>query len=154
MQESFLHYLWQFQHFDKKDLKTTDGEAVDIFQTGLLNNDSGPDFSGAKLKIGNIDWAGNVEIHTKSSGWYDHHHDHDPAYENVILHVVWNEDKKVLRSDGTSLPTILLENRVDISLIDNYKNLVENTSSIPCEKLFHSVDKIIHQSMVDKALML
>jgi len=153
MQESFLHYIWQFQYFDRRDLTTSDGEPVEIFQTGLLNNDSGPDFSGAKLRIGSMDWVGNVEIHVKASGWYDHGHDQDPAYENVVAHVVLVEDKKVIRSDGSAMPTVVLENRIDLSLIDRFRNLVENPSSIPCEKLFHSVDELIHHSMMDKALM-
>lgn len=154
MQESFLHYIWQFQYFDKRELKTTVGEPVQIFQTGFLNHDSGPDFSGAKLRIGEIDWAGSVEIHTQSSGWFDHGHYKDAAYDNVVAHVVWIDDKKVFRSDGTELPTITLADRVDETLIARYRKLVENSSSIPCENLFHSVSEIVHLSMFDKALML
>lgn len=154
MQESFLHYVWQFQYFDKRDLKTLAGEPVEIFHTGLLNHNSGPDFSDAKLRIGSMEWAGSVEIHTKASGWYDHGHDLDPAYENVVLHVVWSADRKVQRSDGTEMPTISLEGRVDDSLINRFKKLVESTSSIPCEKLFFTVNDLVHYSMLDKALML
>ncbi len=153
MQESFLHYIWQFQYFDKKDLKTSQGEKLDIFKPGLLNGDSGADFSDSKMRIGEMDWAGSVEIHTKSSGWYDHHHDSDPAYENVILHVVWQEDKPVFRQDGTPLPTLVLENRVDGNLIERYRILLENPSAIPCEKQFNGVDELIIHSMLDKSLL-
>jgi hypothetical protein len=153
MQESFLHYIWQFQYFDKKGLETSKGEKIDIFQPGLPNDDAGPDFANAKVRIGEMDWAGSIEIHTKSSGWYNHHHDSDPAYENVILHVVWNEDKPVLREDGTPLPTLALENRIDKSLIKRYLNLAEHPSSVPCEKQFKSVSDLVVHSMLDKSLM-
>lgn len=153
MQESFLHYIWQFQYFDKKDLRTEAGETVKIFQTGFLNLNSGPDFTGAKLRIGNVEWVGSVEIHTKASGWYDHGHDKDAAYNNVIAHVVWTNDRKTFREDGTELPTITLAELVDPSTIERYKTLVENPSSIPCEKLYHSVDEIVRTSQFDRALM-
>ncbi len=153
MQESFLQYIWQFQYFDKKELKTTQGEKLDIFVPGVLNGNAGPDFENAKVKIANIDWAGSIEIHTNSSGWYDHHHDSDPAYENVVLHVVWNDDKVVLRSDGTKIPTLVLSDRVDQSLIKRYANLVETPTSIPCEQLFQGVSDLVKHGMLDKALM-
>ncbi len=153
MQESFLHYIWQFQYFDKKDLRTSMGEKLEIFLTGTLNGDSGPDFSNAKIKIGEIDWAGSVEIHTKSSYWYDHGHDSDPSYDNVILHVVWSDDKEVHRNDKTLIPTLVLEHKVDHTLILRYKKLVENPSTIPCEKLFADVSDVVKHSMLDKALM-
>ena len=153
MQESFLHYIWQFQYFDKKDLFVSSGEKLEVFFPGTLNGDSGPDFSNAKIKLGNIDWAGSVEIHIKSSGWYDHHHDVDGAYENVILHVVWDEDKEVLRNDGTPIPTLVLKDRVDESLITKYQKLVHSPSSIPCEKIFPKVSDLVKHGMLDKALM-
>lgn len=153
MQESFLHYVWQFQYFDKINLVTSSDEKLEIFQPGLHNDDSGPDFSHAKIRIGEMDWAGSIEIHTKASSWYDHHHDSDPAYENVVLHVVWDDDKEVLRGDGTPIPTLELKNRVDKSLIDQYKKLAENPSAIPCEKLFPDVSELVKHGMLDKALM-
>ncbi|MEQ8423699.1 MAG: DUF2851 family protein [Cyclobacteriaceae bacterium] len=153
MQESFLHYIWQFQYFDKKELRVSSGEKLEVFRPGVHNLNSGPDFSESKIKIANIDWAGSVEIHTKASSWHDHHHDTDPAYEKVVLHVVWINDKEVLRSDGTLIPTLVLENRVDQSLISRYRKLVENPSSIPCEKLFPGVNGLVKHSMLDKALM-
>lgn len=106
MNESFLHYLWQFQYFDKKELKTTTGETITIRKPGILNTDAGPDFSQASVIIDGIEWVGTVEVHIQSSGWYAHRHNNDKAYENVILHLVWEEDKPVLREDCTRLPTL------------------------------------------------
>ena len=153
MHESFLYYVWQFQYFNRKDLKTTDGEKIEIFKTGILNTDSGPDFSNAKIKIGDLEWAGTVEIHTKASAWEDHHHDADKAYDNVVLHVVWQNDKPVFRADGSAMPTLELQPLVNDSLISEYKKLVNSPSSIPCEKSFPSVTEFVKLSMLDKALM-
>lgn len=153
MQESFLHYIWQFQSFDKNDLRISSNEKLAVFSQGILNGDAGPDFSNAKIKLENIEWAGSVEIHVNSGSWYDHQHHTDPAYENVVLHVVWKEDKKVLRSDGTPMPTLVLENRVDPSLIIRYENLLNSSSPILCEKLFPNVSEITKHGMLDKALM-
>ncbi len=153
MSESFLHYLWQFQYFDKKALTTTAGENLIIFKPGILNSDAGPDFSQAKVRIDGIEWAGNVEIHIESSGWTDHGHHHDQAYENVVLHVVWTEGIPIHRKDGTRIPTLELKARVDEQLIKAYQKLINHSSLIPCEHSFKRIDHLTKLSMVDKALM-
>lgn len=153
MNESFLHYLWQFQYFDKKELKTTLGESIVVRKPGILNTDAGPDFSQASVVIDGIAWAGTVEVHVKSSGWVAHQHHTDKAYENVILHLVWEDDKPVYREDGTQLPTLELKDRVDTNLLTEYKKLVNNASTLPCEKSFRMIDDYQKISMVEKALM-
>ena len=153
MHESFLYYIWQLQYFNKKDLTTTTGEKIEVFKPGILNADSGPDFSDAKIKIGDIEWAGTVEIHTNASAWHEHHHDVDEAYNNVVLHVVWQNDKPVFRADKTAMPTLELQQLVDQSLILEYKKLVNSPTPIPCEKSFDAVDELVKLSMLDKALM-
>ena len=100
-----------------------------------------------------LEWAGTVEIHTKASAWDDHHHHADKAYDNVVLHVVWQNDKPVFRADQTAMPTLELQSLVDDSLISEYKKLVNSPTSIPCEKSFTSVSELIKLSMLDKALM-
>ncbi len=129
-------------------------KTLEVFDPGTLNGDAGPDFSSSRIKIAEMEWVGNVEIHTNSSNWYDHGHEEDAAYDNVVLHVVWRDDKPVLRRDKTKIPTIALENRVDKSLIDKYKKLVESPTSIPCERVFPEVPDIVKFSMLDKAAML
>ena len=153
MNESFLHYIWQFQYFDKKDLLLATGEELLILKPGNYNTDAGPDFGNAQVRIEDINWAGHVEIHVKSSEWYNHKHELDLAYENVVLHVVWENDKPVYRQDKTLLPTLELKNRIDEALINSYKKLVNSSSDIACEKNIHSVDPIVQLSMLDKALM-
>ena len=100
-----------------------------------------------------MDWAGSIEIHTRSSVWLEHLHDRDPAYENVVLHVVWQNDKPIYRADKTLLPTVELKDRVDQALITEYEKLVNNPSSIPCRKSISKVSELIRISMLDKALI-
>ena len=153
MNESFLHYLWQFQYFDRKELKTTAGENLVVFKPGILNTDAGPDFAQAKIEIDGIGWAGSVEVHIHSSGWMNHGHHQDGAYESVVLHVVWEEDKPVYRADGSRIPTLELKKRADAKLIEKYTRLVNTSVLIPCEKSFHTISDLVKHAMVDKALM-
>ena len=153
MNESFLHYIWQFQYFDKQDLRCSTGEVILVLNPGTKNTHAGPDFANAKVKLDAMEWAGSVEIHINSSGWREHKHHHDPAYENVVLHVVWEEDEKILRKDGTVLPTLELKGRVSSSFILQYKRIVHSRQKIPCASAIHAVPDIIRISMLDKALM-
>lgn len=153
MNESFLHYIWQFQYFDKKDLRSSTGEDITIFNPGYKNTHAGPDFYNAKLRIDSIEWAGSVEIHIYSSGWREHKHQDDLAYENVVLHVVWEENEKIIRKDGTLLPTLELRNRVAQSFLLQYKRIIHSPHKIPCANAIGSVPDLIRLSMLDKALM-
>src|ERR1044072_4091106 len=101
MKEDFLHYIWRFKKFNVLDLKTVQGEDVTITHSGQYLEQEGPDFFNAQLVIGSQKWAGNVEIHIKSSDWYIHNHERDEAYDNVILHVVWEHDTEVFRKDNS-----------------------------------------------------
>lgn len=153
MQESFLHYIWQFQHFEKTDLCTTANDQVSIIKQGVLNKDSGPDFSSTKIRIGNIEWIGDTEIHIKSSDWLHHKHSNDPAYEKVVLHVVWDADTEIRRHDGTLIPTIELKDRVSKELLDRYFSLINGVEEIPCKNHLVAVNNITRIGMLDKAMM-
>ena len=153
MNEFFLHYIWQFQYFDKKDLRCSTGEAITVINPGFRNTHSGPDFYDAKLKLDSIEWAGSVEIHIQSSGWREHRHHEDAAYENVVLHVVWEENEKILRRDGTHIPTLELKNRVASSFVLQYKRIVHSHHKIPCANAIQTVPDIVRISMLDKAVM-
>jgi hypothetical protein len=100
MTEEFLHYIWKFRLFDQLNLTTTDGESIEIIKVGEHNFDSGPDFFNAKIKIGKTTWAGNIEIHIHSSDWKKHTHQNDKAYDNIVLHVVYNLDEAIKRKSG------------------------------------------------------
>lgn len=133
--EVFLHHIWKYGKFDPTCLCTTNGIPIQLIKRGVINTDSGPDFSNACLKLGNQLWYGNIEIHIKSSDWNLHHHQYDPAYNNTILHVVWIHDKEVKRQDGTTLPTLTLEGKIPKSHFQNYQLLHQNLDFIPCQNL-------------------
>ncbi|MEJ0033162.1 MAG: DUF2851 family protein [Bacteroidota bacterium] len=153
MQELFLHYIWQFQYFDKTNLVTTQGETLQVIRPGIHNTDAGPDFSEAKVRIGLMSWAGNVEIHIASSEWEVHRHHLDKAYDSVVLHVVWNDDKPVTLEDGSLLPTLVLKGKIDPQLLTRYRKLMGTSFVIPCARQFARIPNIIRLSMIDRVLV-
>lgn len=140
IKEDLIHYLWKTKRFDYDNLRTTDGRSVKIITWGSHNHHSGPDFSNGKVKIDNTTWAGNIEMHISSSDWDRHKHTGDPAYDNVVLHVVWEHDKEVMDQNGKPIPTLVISEYVDQNLINRYAALMQNELRIPCEKLIHGVD--------------
>lgn len=152
MTEDFLHFIWQYQYFDKKDLNTTTQMPLEILDIGKNNRDAGADFQQARLLLDGVEWVGNVEIHLKSSDWNVHKHQQDPAYNNVILHVVWQDDKPVHRADQTPLPTLELKERVDKQWLYKYQGLLESKAPIPCAAFFPTADPLKKTMMLDKAL--
>ncbi len=150
MQDDFLHYVWKYKAFDVSQLKTTANEKVSVKQLGQHNLNAGPDFFNAQLTIDNQLWAGNVEIHIKSSDWYVHNHETDKAYDNVILHVVWEHDSEIFRKDNSEIPTIELKHYVDKSLIDNYQKLILSKSWINCETSFSEVDDFLLNNWLER----
>ena len=151
MNEAFLHFIWKFQKFTS-ELKTTSGEEVSIYYQGTHNHDSGPDFSEARLKIGKLEWNGQVEIHLKSSDWYHHNHTNDPVYNTVVLHVVWNHDKEILRKDGTLIPTVELKNSVDLDLVSDYTKYLAQPNDILCQAHISSINDLTWISNLDRML--
>lgn len=143
MKEEFLHYLWKFKKFDTLNLKTFNGEELTIIQVGQYLELAGPDFFNAQLIIGEQKWAGNVEIHLKSSDWYVHHHERDEAYENVILHVVWEHDTEIFRSNNSEIPVLELKKYVDAAALANYQSLMAPKSWIYCEKQLQDLDEFL-----------
>lgn len=143
MKEDFLHYLWKFKKFDLTNLRTSNGEPVIIINGGQYLQLAGPDFFNAQLIIANQKWAGNVEIHLKSSDWYIHHHEQDSAYENVILHVVWENDAEIFRKNNTEIPVLVIRDYVAKDVIENYQSLVCPKSWIFCEKQLVAIDTFI-----------
>ena len=140
MKEDFLQFIWKHGLYLKDKLETTDGEPLEIISAGQSNFDSGPDFFNARVRIGQTSWAGNIEIHQKSSHWYQHKHDSDAAYDNVILHVVELHDKSV-QVKNHQLPTLVLGYRDEI--LNNYENLLKSKHWIACQERLSEVDPFI-----------
>ena len=120
MREEFLYYIWENRLIDK-DLHTTEGEPIDIVATGYRNTDSGPDYLEAKIQIGDKLWAGHVEIHVKTSDWNRHGHQADKAYQNVVLHVVYENDTMV-----NAIPTLELKGHFDETVFAHYQSFISS----------------------------
>ncbi|PID71374.1 MAG: hypothetical protein CR985_00040 [Flavobacteriales bacterium] len=151
MQEQFLHYIWNLKLCNTQQLATVNNEQIIVKSAGEHNTTkSGPDFFNAKIAIGGQLWAGNVEIHVKSSDWYLHNHQMDENYDAVILHVVWEYDAQIFRSDNTAIPTLCLKDYVPESLIKNYQELMYNDRYIYCEKSILDVDNFLLNNWLEK----
>ena len=144
--EQLLHYVWRHKMFPLQEMHTTDGKLVEVIDPGLHNRNAGPDFFNAKVKIDGTLWVGNVEIHDRSHDWYVHGHDHDSAYNNVVLHVAGVVDDNVITSDGKFLPQLQLDVPKEIN--DHYKELLETDQYPPCYKIIPDLTKLtIHSWM-------
>lgn len=150
MQEDFLHHIWQYRKFAHAQLLTVQGETLQILHPGHYLQQAGPDFFNAQLRIGNQKWAGNVEIHLKSSDWYVHHHENDPAYLNVILHVVWEHDAEVFRKDNTEIPVLELKHYADKEFMKNYSALSISKTWVYCEKNLAFVDAFVFKKWQER----
>lgn len=151
MQEDFLHYLWKHKKIISTNLKTTKGELITIVAVGKHNHNTGPDFFNAQILIDNQLWAGNLEIHIKSSDWYLHNHEIDSNYDNVILHVVWEHDTEIFRKNNTEIPTLELKNYVTKTALNNYQKLFSNTQKwINCENDFASIPEFTFNNWLER----
>lgn len=137
--ERLYHYLWK-TGIGGSIHKDVDGVPIEVIDPGIHNHDSGPDFFNAKLKIDGIEWVGNVEIHVKASDWYRHAHTQDPAYENVILHVVGLSDKRVSRADGSNIAQVEL--RLPDKFFHTYSSLIEEGERVKCAGMLGSIPQL------------
>ena len=128
--EALLHYCWKHKLFPLAILTTTDNRVVEVIDPGLHNRHAGPDFFNAKVKIDGTLWVGNVEIHDKASDWFAHGHDHDPAYDNVVLHVCGKIDAVARTSSGLVPPQMQLRT-------DHYP---------PCYRIIPNLSKLLIHS--------
>jgi hypothetical protein len=135
LSEELIYYVWSNKTFGHNNLKTTVGETVEIVSYGTRNYSSGPDFLNGKVKINGILWAGNIEMHVRSSDWVKHKHDNDPAYKNVILHVVYDEDKVI-----NELPVLVMKDIIYENILQQHDKLMESTDWIPCEKIISTAN--------------
>ena len=141
MTEDFLHFVWKYGLFDRNSLFTDQQENVKVIHLGEHNTDAGPDFLNARIMIGNTLWAGNVEVHLRSSDWYRHNHQFDKAYDNVILQVVYEHDRQILRTNNEPIPS--LELKFSNKLFDNYTGLMSSIRTIPCAVRIRNIDPIV-----------
>jgi len=153
MKEDLLHIVWKLKKLDFNNLMTTSGETIQIKKFGFHNQNSGPDFLNGEVVIGDTTWVGHIEMHVNATDWTKHNHQKDKAYNNVILHVVYNDDGPISNESGQHIPTLILRDRISLSTLKNYENLASNLDWIPCAQSIHKTDEIKNSFFLEKVLI-
>lgn len=153
MKEAFLSYVWQFQLFDCANLLDENGTAIQVIDRGQLNKNAGPDFSNAKIKIGETVWAGNVELHINASDWKVHQHHKNAAYDNVVLHVVYENDASIVRGDGSTISTLQLKDKINQAVALKWQQFKESKSWVACAGNINDVDDFTWLQWKDRLLI-
>ena len=148
--ERLLQYVWKYKLYSAVDLQTTDGLSLTVIDPGIPNTDAGPDFFNAKIQIGNAIWAGNVEIHRKASDWKVHHHDRNPAYDSVILHIVEEDDAVIYRTNGEMIPQAVIA--IPPKIRYNMDWLLLRDTSLPCAERMHEIEPVYISSWMNSLL--
>lgn len=144
--ERLLQFIWQHQYFNAAQLVTTKKQQLHIRYRGELNHNQGPDFLQARIEIDGLQLAGSIELHIRSSHWDVHAHSSDPNYNNVVLHVVWEDD---LLTEHR-FPVLELRHRVSGSLLAHYRLLMQQPTTIPCATLLHQVPELVWQNWKER----
>lgn len=147
MTEKLLQFIWRFRYFNHSQLSSAAGEVIQVFNPGLLNRNQGPDFTNATVVVDGSRREGQVELHLRTSDWNRHHHDSDPNYGAVILHVVWIHDRLV-----NEVPVLELQDRVPGQLLTHYRGLMGNVSFIPCNADISQLTSLAWESWKDRLL--
>ncbi len=153
MTEDLLHFIWQYRLLKLVSYRTTSNSSLEISRCGDHNKDAGPDFTNARIKLDGTEWAGTIEIHKKSSDWFLHNHQTNKAYDNVILHVVYEHDKEIYNSKQQVIPCLELKDILIDDVIGKYENLYQSKQQIPCGALFMDVPDITGESWLERMLV-
>lgn len=151
--EDFLFFIWRYRLLNSLDLKCVDGRPLQILNPGKLNKNAGPDFTEARLMIGQVLWAGDVEIHVRASDWLLHRHQSNPAYETVVLHVVYEQDQAITQMNGYVIPTIIIRGLFAESLAINYRQLLDAAGKFPCQSQISGVEGIVVNGFLNRLLI-
>ena len=138
--------IWQDSLQNRMDLRTVENESVRIIYPGRRNDDRGADFKDAVIAAGRKRLKGDIEIHVNTSSWWAHGHHRDPAYNRVILHVVYQNDseKAIALQNGSRAPTLALHGYIKA---DNRPSL---PPAIPCRNIFYRGNTSFIGRMLDE----
>ena len=150
MNEAFLQYVWRHKLLQGGEFMSTDGHTLRIVRQGELNNDAGPDFFNARVAIDGVEWVGNIEVHVRTSDWNAHHHSQDKAYNNIVLHVVYEHDTDILLQNGKRPVTLELKPYIDPKLIERYDSLMQADDDIPCADRLGEMPGFILDGWLDR----
>ncbi len=152
--EALLHDLWQHQQFDHAELNTTEGRPLRILAPARPNADGGPDFREAALRIGETQWHGDVEIHTRSAQWRAHGHHTDARYNSTVLHVALHDDDRtgrLRRADGSTLAELVLYPHLTAplrKLLHAFRT--RDRATLPCAERWDEVPAALRRSWTER----
>ncbi|OSZ77951.1 hypothetical protein CAP35_06690 [Chitinophagaceae bacterium IBVUCB1] len=149
MQEKLLQFIWQYSLYRPAGLQTTTGEPIVVVRTGRYNTNAGPDFLDARIRVGGTLLAGHVELHINHTDWQKHGHQHDEAYKNVILHVVYNYDGG---NGAANTPVLELRDAILPDVVSKHAALMAQAQPIPCASQLHMVKDITKEGWLTRVL--
>ena len=147
--EEIICKIWEEKRFDSS-LTTADGISIEILDSGVRNNDeAGPDYQHARIRIGNITFTGDIEIDTFHSDWKAHGHNLNQRYNKIILHAVLSNDSSypfVVTQNGRKVPTLELNQYLTSSIKQNIQQDLSKIKSedeikMPCAELNHQIER-------------
>ena len=148
--EDLLQLIWQNKLFKPIPLITKSGIEIQILKPGDLNKDSGPDFFNAKIRIADLILVGNIEIHIKTSDWLKHKHQNDKAYDNIILHAVYEHDKEIIQNTKNHVEILELKPLISEKTIETYRKLVFTKEKLPCHGQLKTITNLKFISWIDR----
>lgn len=152
MIEKYLHYLWEYKIIPFHQLPFFKMHQFKVLNYGTYNSfESGPDFKNVQFKLDDLIWCGNVEMHIRSSDWNRHKHQQDRAYDNVILHVVYEHDVEI-NQHGFVIPTIELKNCIDWKHFGTFQSLLKHKNKIFCGSQFLSISILERTNFLERSL--
>lgn len=150
MNEDLLHTIWKYKLVGTIDFIGSKGETIKVVSIGEHNQDSGPDFFNSKIEINGILLVGNLEVHIKTSDWLKHNHQINKAYDNLVLHVVYEHDVELPQNEAYNVSVLELKGYIKPALLNQYKSIESSKQKIPCGKSITLVEPIIWKSWLDR----
>lgn len=152
-QEKFFQFIWKYQVFKPVELTTVAGQKLKIIKQGEFHHNSGPDFQNAKIIVDGTQWAGNIEIHIRSSDFLLHGHEQDKNYSNIILHVVYENDKEIDFLKAQKIPTLELKTIIPLEAFKKYDYLQNCNVDIACGKQLSDVPTLIIHNLFETKMV-
>lgn len=154
MNEAFLQFVWQHKLLERP-LVSTNGLSLVVLRPGTLNRDAGPDFFDARILVDGVQLVGNVEVHVRASDWKRHHHASDAAYNNVILHAVYDDDAPISLQNGTKPLTLELNRFIPDAVWSNYHALLNPPPElpVPCQQRLAQIPPFLLNSFLQRLVV-
>jgi hypothetical protein len=151
--EDFLQFAWQHRLLKPQPLTTSSGKEIVILKQGELNKDSGPDFFNARIKINDIILAGNIEVHVKTSDWLRHKHQNDKAYDNIILHVVYENDIVLTQNTENNVEVLEIKHLVPSNILNEYESILASKQAVACSNQLASVNDLKFSAWMERMVV-